>query len=172
MGLTPARRRRIGKPSASLFDTRTRLPCIRQTTNTASFMHDTHRQQRHASIGSYLLQRKRTSTAVDPSVSPTTIDAATFVLDPHLLNTSVERTATACTRRSGTLPTLDNFQRRDEPLIQESLLGDALSDAVEALVDTGEPGIDIGKQNHWHTCTLISTERGKLPKYSRSALPM
>ena len=105
-------------------------------------------------------------------MSPTTIDAATFVLDPDFLNTSVGRTATARTRRTGTLPTLDNLQRRDEPFVQESLLGDALGNAVEALVDTGESGIDIGKRNHWHTYKVISTERGKSPKYSRSALPM
>ena len=106
--------------------------------------------------------------AVDLSVSPTTIDAATFVLDPHLLNTSVQRSTTASTRRTGTLPTLDNLQRRDELLVQKSLLGDT----VEALVDTGELGIDIGKQNHWHTYTIISTKRSKPPKYSHSALPM
>ena len=80
-------------------------------------------------------------------MSPTTIDAATFVFDPYLLNSSIGRPTTARTRRAGTLPTLDNLQRGDEPFVQESLLGDA----VEALVDTGESGIDIGKRNHWHT---------------------
>ena len=47
--------------------------------------------------------------------------------------------------------TLDNFKCGDEPLIQKSLFGDAFGDAVEALVDAGESGIDIGKRNHWHT---------------------
>ena len=105
-------------------------------------------------------------------MSPSTIDAATLVLDPYFLNSSIGRPTTARARRAGTLPTLDNLQRGDEPFVQESLLGDAFGNPVEALVDAGESGIDIGKRNHWHTYTLISTERGKLPKYSRSALPM
>ena len=84
-------------------------------------------------------------------MSPTTIDAATLILYPHLLNTSVGRPTTAGARRTGTLPTLDTFKSGDEPLVQLSLLGDALGNPVEALVDAGESGIDIGKRNHWHT---------------------
>ena len=84
---------------------------------------------------------------VDSSMSPTTIDAATLVFDPYLLNMSVGQPTTMRMRRASTLLTLDNLQCGDEPLIQESLL----SDAVEALVNTGEPGVNIGKRNHWHT---------------------
>ena len=84
-------------------------------------------------------------------MSPTTIDAATLILHPHLLNTSVRRPTTARTRRTGALPTLDNFESGEEPLVQLPLFDDALGDAVEALVDAGEAGIDIGKWNHWHT---------------------
>ena len=91
------------------------------------------------------------SMAIDPGVSPTTIDAATLVLDPHLLNMSVGWPTTTCTRRTSTLLTLDNLKRGDEPFVQLSLLGDALGNPVEALVDAGESGIDIGKRNHWHT---------------------
>ena len=79
-------------------------------------------------------------------MSPTTVDAATLIFDLHLLNTSVRQPAATCTRQYGTLPTLDNFECRDELLVQLPLLGDA----VEVLVDAEEPGVDVGKRNHWH----------------------
>ena len=91
------------------------------------------------------------STTVNPSMFPTTIDAATLIFDPHFLNMSVERPATTHARRSSTLPTLNNFECRDELFVQLPLLGNALDDTVEALVDAEELSIDIGKRNHWHT---------------------
>ena len=143
-GTLPTNRQVIRYP----IDTRARLLCNRHAADTFARTRTTHRKERHDSIETPLLQRKQTSTAVDSSMSPTTIDALTLVLYPHLLNASVGRPTAARTIQTGTLPTLDNLQRGDEPLVQESLLGDALGDAVKALIDTGEPGIDIGKRYH------------------------
>ena len=86
--------------------------------------------------------------AVDSSMSPTTIDTAALILHLHLLNTSVRRLTTARTRQTSTLPTLDNFQSGDELLVQLPLLSNALSNAIEAVVDTEESGIDIDKRNY------------------------